>query len=110
MTSLTNKLQAVRTALTAVTNKCYHYRHPEGVTDQFIVWQEDGEQDSFNADNRRQEQQIHGTVDYFTTKEFDATIDSIQTALDGVCGWRLQVVLYEDETNLIHYAWEFWTA
>ena len=110
MISLTNKLQAVQTALTAATTKCYHYRKPEGVSDKYIVWQEDSEQDSFAGNNRKEEQQIHGTVDYFTTQEYDTTIDSIQTALDGVCGWRLHEVLYEDETNLIHYEWEFWTA
>ena len=34
-------------------------------------------------------------------------VDTIQDALNGIenCGWRLESVQYEDETNLIHFEW-----
>lgn len=69
------------------------------------------EEESFDADNRKSEQQIHGTIDYFTQTEFDAITDSIQNALDEAeVGFRLNSVDYEDDTKLIHYEWEFWVV
>lgn len=89
--------------------KAYHYWRPK-LDPPFCVWAEDGEDDSFSSDNRKQEQQIHGTVDYFTKKEYDPTVDAIQSYLNSLddFGWRLNSVQYEDETNLIHFEWEFW--
>lgn len=108
---ITAKLNKIKNALCEVTAQCYHYRRPENVKDKYIIWQEDGEDQSFSANNRKEEQQLHGTVDYFTTQEFDPIIDGIQDALaDCMTGWRLNQVSYEDETNLIHYEWEFWAA
>ena len=74
-----------------------------------MVWQEQGEGDSLEADNRKVEQVISGTIDYFTKQEFDKTVDAIQEILDGAdnIGWALTSVMYEDETNLIHYSWNW---
>lgn len=111
MQSLQNKLMRVRDALVSVTAKTYHYRRPSTVQKEYIVWAEDSEDASFNADNRKAEQQIHGTIDYFTQKEFDPLIDSIQNALDEArVSFRLNAVDYEDDTKLIHYEWEFWAV
>lgn len=111
MKSMTAVLHNIRTALVEVTPKCYHYHRPEGITDSYIVWQEDSEESSFEANNHKEEQQIHGTVDYFTLTEFDQNIDAIQETLNSIMvGWRLNAVDYEDETNLIHYEWEFWVS
>ena len=61
------------------------------------------------ANNRMSEQQLHGTVDLYTLEEYNPLIDEIQEALNEVMGgWSLNTVDYEDETNLIHYEWE-WT-
>lgn len=109
MKSLQSKLIVVRDALVSVTNKTYHYRRPSSVQKSFIVWAEDSEDSSFNADNRKAEQQIHGTIDYFTLEEFDPLVDSVQNALAAVpAPFRLNSVTYEDDTKLIHYEWEFW--
>lgn len=111
--SLQSKLSSLQTALVTVTSKTYHYRRPNNVQSGYIVWAEDGEDESFSANNKKGEQQIHGTIDYYTLSEWDSTVDSIQTALNGltsVTGWRLNSVLYEEDTNLIHYEWEFWVA
>ena len=111
MQSLQNKLMRVRDALVSVTAKTYHYRRPSTVQKEYIVWAEDSEDASFNADNRKAEQQIHGTIDYFTQQEFDPLIDSIQNALDEArVSFRLNAVDYEDDTKLIHYEWEFWAV
>lgn len=110
MKSLTENLKTVKAALLTVTSEVYHYRRPEGKKAAYIVWAEDGSENSFRASNKTQEQQIHGTIDFFTLTEFDPLVDEIQAALNGVCGWRLDTVDYEDDTNLIHYVWEFWVA
>ena len=64
-----------------------------------------------DAENRKAEQQIHGTIDYFTRAEFDTNVDRIQEALNAAgIGFRINSVQYEDTTNLIHYEWEFWAV
>ena len=112
MMSIQTKLRAVRDALVGVTDRCYHYRRPPAAPkSNYIIWAEDSEDGSFDGDNRKQEQQIHGTVDYFTLKEFDPVVDAIQEALLIPCtGYRLNSVQYEDDTNLIHFEWEFWVV
>lgn len=114
MMSLQDKLRGVLSALLTVSDAegtnipVYHYRRSEGLTAGYIVWSEDSETDSFDSDNRKAEQQIHGTIDYYTQTEFDAVVDNVQSALDaGRIGYRLNSVQYEDETALIHWEWEF---
>ncbi len=75
----------------------------------YMVWTE-REEDSYHsldANNRKAEQMINGTVDYFTKREFDSTVDTIQDILDAAesVAWYLDAVQYEDETGLIHYTW-----
>lgn len=117
MMSIQSKLQAAYTVLCAIEDEnhntvpCFHYRRTNEPTSRYIVWSEDGEDTSAEFDNRKAEQQIHGTVDYFTQVEFDPVVDSIQEVLDeDYIGFRLNSVQYEDDTALIHYEWEFWVA
>lgn len=117
MKSLQNNLKQVKNALLTVRTAndtvvpCYHYVRPANAVNGYIVWAEDGEETSFEADNLKQEQKIHGTIDYFTQKEFDEVCDNIQTALNSAgIGFRLYSVQYEDDTKLIHYEWAFWVA
>lgn len=108
--SLQQKLKTIRDALntTSAKGKVYHYTRPAKSKPAFIVWQEDGEGDSADFDNHKAEQQIHGTIDCYTLTEFDPLLDEIQDALNDIeIGWSLLSVQYEDETNLIHYEWEF---
>ena len=108
MKSLNLLLKQIADSLTAIEGaKVYHYTKPDVVKAPYIIWQEDGEADSFHANNRKNEQLITGVVDYYTQKEFDATVDLIQSALDGVCAFQLDSVQYEDQTKLIHYQWTF---
>lgn len=105
--TLQNKLQQIGQTLAGVTQKTYHYFRP--VKDApCLIWYETGEDNSFNADNHKAEQRITGTVDCFTKTEFDPLLDEVQTALDSLgLTWSLDSVQYEDETNLIHYSWNW---
>lgn len=102
--TLQNKLQPLGEALAAVVPNTRHYWRPN-MKPPFCVWAEDGE-NGFAADDKKAEQAITGTVDYYTLQEYDPNVDKIQQALNtpGI-RWRLNSVQYEDETNLIHYEW-----
>ena len=108
MRSLQNRLRAFGAKLAEVTGtKTYHYHAPNRPEAPYTVWAEDGEGDgSFSADTLKAEQNIHIYVDYFTLTEFDQVVDDIQDLLCESSEWRLTDVMHEDETNLIHYAWE----
>lgn len=110
--TLQQKLLSFANHLLTVSNNVYHYYRPANYAVPYIVWAEDGEDGSFHAGNKKAEQTIHGTIEVYTQTEFDALLDWVQDALlqlDG-CGWILQAAQYEEETNLIHYTYEWWWA
>ena len=112
MRSLQEKLKTVRDVLLTTSIKedlVFHYERPKNKPVHWIVWQEDGEMDSFNANDRKKEQQGRGYIDCFTQIEYDPLLDEIQEALDAASniGWTLDSVQYEEETKLIHYQWTF---
>ena len=114
MTTITDKLLKIKEALTPVTENVYHYWRTNK-RPPYLIWMEDGEENSLPLDNRKAEQQLHGTVDYFTKVEFDSTIDAIQDALNSMTGyshkgWQLSAVQYEEDTGLIHYTWDWWVV
>lgn len=108
MTSMQERLREVKEMLVALTPDTYHYFRAVKKT-RYIIWAEDTEDNSFHADNKKQRQGIHGTIDLFTNQEYDPLADRIQDGLNGLerCAWALNSVQYEDETNLIHYEWDF---
>ena len=86
--------------------KCYHLCKPATVKAPYAVWQEDSEGQSFYASNKKAEQVLTLTLDYFTQTEFDGMVDSIQEALNaGEIAWKLNSFQYEVETQLLHYEW-----
>ena len=111
MKSVQQNLKRIRDALngTSAQGRVYHYTRTSDQNGSWVVWQEDGEGEPFGTGNRKAEQQIHGTIDCYTPTEYDPLLDEIQNALEGLenVGWSLLSVQYEDETNLIHYEWEF---
>lgn len=110
MIALQNKLRQMGEAFAAVTENACHYFRPVTAFPA-LIWAEDGEADSFNADNHKACQNITGTVDLFTKTEFDPLLDDVQAALEGLgVAWRLESVQYEDETNAIHYEWSWEVA
>lgn len=75
-------------------------------TDKYIVWAEDSESSSLNADNKKEIQAIQGTIDYFTKKDNDTVVNEIQEALKAEkVSFYLNSVQYEEETGYIHYEW-----
>lgn len=107
-----SKLLRIRDALASIENlKVYHYWRTR-LDAPYCVWAEDGEGDSLNTGNKKTEQVITGTIDYFTKTEYDPMVDAIQSKLNTIehFGWTLQSVDYEEDTNLIHFAWHFEVA
>lgn len=104
-----SQLKQIRDALTSIEGlKVYHYWRTQQQP-PYCIWQEDGEGDSLHTNNHKSEQVISGTVDYFTLNEYDEMIEAIQTALNSLenCGWNLSAVQYEEDTNLVHYTWDW---
>ena len=62
------------------------------------------------ADNKKAEQGIAGTVDLYTLTEYDGNIELIQAKLDSIenLSYRINSIQYEEDTNLIHYEWRWW--
>lgn len=105
--TLQEKLYALYEPFIVLECDVSHYRRIN--SKRFVVWAEDGEDNSFHADNLKEEQKLTGTVDLFTNKEFDPIADDIQSILNTQqIGWYLASVLYEEETNLIHYQWRWY--
>ena len=111
MKSLQIQLKRLRDILnnTSGRGRIFHYTRPKDKDQHWVTWQEDGEGESSDSDNVKAFQQVHGTIDLFTRTEYDPLADEIQEALNNAehVGWMLTSVQYEDETNLIHYEWEF---
>lgn len=108
---MNSKIKKVRDALNKVSDKVYHYECMKK-QDQYIVWKEDSEGSSVNGDNRKLNQSIQGTIDYFTKTEFDENVDRIQDALNAACiSFYLNSVQDESRDNsgsgYIHYEWVF---
>ena len=113
MKSLQTNLKTIRDVLntTSAAGRVYHYTRPASIKAPWIVWQEDGENASHSTDNRKDLQQIEGSIDCYTQTEFDTLLDEVQDTLnDAEIGFQLVMVDYEDETNLIHYQWRFYIA
>lgn len=100
-------LKKVSKALTGIEGaKVFHYTGAVKNGDPYIVWMEESEGSSLEADNRKQAHSISGTVDLFTKTEFDPLVDAIHDALNTEqIGFYLNSVQYEDTTKYIHYEW-----
>lgn len=101
------KLNNLRDLLLTITPNVYHY-FTTGQTGNYILWAEDGEGNSQNADDKKDNQSLQGTIDYYTKTEFDPVFNQIQDALNSVdIAWKLNSVLREKDTGYIHYEWVF---
>lgn len=105
MKAMQSKLKVIPELLLKVTDNVGHYEAMKK-TDKYIVWAEDSEGSSVEGDNRKVNQSIEGTIDYYTKEEFDPNADKIQQELIDACiSFYLESVQYEDETEYIHYEW-----
>lgn len=99
------KLTDLRDALLQVTQDTFHYNATHK-PDKYIVWAEDSEAGSLNADDCKEEQLLQGTIDYFTKTEFDPNFNLIQEKLNSIdISWKLNSVQFEEKTDYIHYEW-----
>lgn len=102
-------LQGLRDLLLTIGPPVFHYFASEQ-TGNYIVWAEEGEGNSLYADDVNILQGIQGTIDYFTTTEFDPVVQQIQDKLNSAeIVWRLNSVQYERDTGYTHYEW-VWEA
>lgn len=104
-----DKIKIIPEILLEITENVGHYDVIHK-TDKYIVWAEDSEGSSLEADNYKAEQSIQGTIDYFTKQEYDENVDKIQSALVAHrISFYLNSVQYEspDEgyAGYIHYEW-----
>ncbi len=99
------KLSDLRDLLLTIEVPVFHY-HASKQPDKYIVWAEDTEGTSISANNKKINQSIQGTIDYFTKTEFDPNVDKIQETLNSAeISWRLNSIQYEEDTGYIHYEW-----
>ena len=102
-----NRLDTIKTALTALTEATYHYHAPPNSAAPYIVWAEDDAND-FEADNIHTESADQGTIDLYTKQENDPLMASIPEALNSIeCAWYKNSTQYEEDTGLIHVEWVF---
>lgn len=106
--TLTNKLRNIGALFNELRIPVYHYWRPIKSAPA-LIWQEQSES-GLQADNKKGEQMVNGVADYYTKTEFDTSVDEIQDVLqEFAVWWQLAAIQYEDETNLIHFTWE-WRA
>ena len=108
MKSMKSKLTPIRDMLVGLLpDATYHYWR-KVQKKRYIIWAEDSEYNSHDSDNKKQEQQIEGTIDLFTQTEYDPLADEIQNGLNELgVGWMLLSIDYEEQTKFIHWKWEF---
>lgn len=114
MLSMQTKLYNFYTALTKLEEmdcKVYHDDAVSRADFPYLVWSEIAEDESLNAENRKQEQSITGTVNYYTMTEFDPIVDMIQSVLNDIEGlsWSFDSRTPYDPAfegnNVITYSW-----
>ena len=82
MKSLKDILEPVKAALLTVTKDVYHYEALKA-EDRYIVWAEDGDNPMY-ADDTMEHQVIQGTIDYFTSMEYDPNVTDEEFEKYGV--------------------------
>lgn len=113
MLTIQSKLQSVKNALLAVSDRVYHYTAPTNAKVPYIVWYEESEGGSLEANNHKAEQAVYGWVELFTQTEFDPLFDSVQNALNSVEGlaWTWNDTSYgdpaRDDDKVIHSSWSW---
>lgn len=98
-------LNDLKNILVSIGPPVFHYS-ATGQTGNYIVWAEDSEGNSLNADDKKEDFSIQGTIDYFTKTEYDPVVEQIQDKLtEAEISWGLNSVQYEEDTEYIHYEW-----
>lgn len=95
----------LETALAATGYRFAHFGWSEAPEGDYGVWSEDSG-DDLVANNVHAERGTAYTVDLFTRDDSTAPRRATETALNSLrCGWRLDTIMYENDTGYIHLAW-----
>lgn len=106
MKYLTSLLQIPKDELKKLSY-CFHYNKPASYKAPYAVWQEQGET-SFHSDNAKAERSLECVIDFYTLIENDPKLDEIEQALVNMgAAWSLTSVMFESESNLTHFTWNF---
>lgn len=113
-TELSKRLRAFGAALDSVKpGYVRHYKRPPNL-DGFIVWAEDTQDIPAAGDNSPCEMQMHVAIDYYTKVEYDPVVDALLGFLMAgnvyINSAVYSAVMYEDETGLIHHAFDCWVV
>ena len=87
MLSIQNKLRTLYTALAGIESLQGRVYHDDAVSRAkfpYLVWYEESEDESLEADNHKQEQSVMGYVNLYTKTEFDPIVDEVQEVLNGI--------------------------
>lgn len=99
--------ERVRQALVSLPVDVFHY-HAFKKKDRYIVWAEENEGSSVEADNVTQEYSLSGYIDFFTRRENDPVVDMVPERLKSAeISFSLNSVQYEEETGYLHFEWMF---
>lgn len=103
------KIQELRDALLSITEQTYHYIAPQQQATPYIVWGETGAASALDADDGTEIVRVHGEIWYYTSDEYDKTVDKICEALQRVeIGWGINSIGRDTKTGDIVYgfSWE----
>jgi len=100
-------LKQFRDLLLTLTDDVFHYEAWD-VSDNYIVWAEEMEKGSSYADDKKVNQTLTGTVDFYTSNEYSPMVTQIQNLLnENGISWKLESIQYEKDPELIHYEWSW---
>lgn len=106
--SIISKVKKVRDALLTLNCDVYHYTRNDSKASKYIIWMEQGQGNGLQLNDKKDEQSISGTIDFYTKDEYDSIVDEIQDALNvNYISFTLTDIQYEEENDIIHYTWEW---
>ncbi len=101
-------LLKVRDALLTVTEEVYHLEPTDEAQIPYIVWAEDTQSGGIYSDCQTKKVTLQGTIDYYTTTEYDENVGLINDALNAayIPHW-IGSIQHDKNTGITHYEWIF---
>lgn len=106
MKRITDIFKEFAAMLETVCPDVSHYWADAEKSNRYIIWQETGEGDQLNGDNRRDALVLSFDIELYVSNPLDPAIDAMQSMLDACAiSWTYDGATYESDTNLIHHSW-----
>lgn len=102
-------IRDIKDALSEVGVDVYHFFAPEERSDRFIIWAETQVGSNVEADDEIDVQVPTGQIYFYTTHEYDQTVNEISLALmEHDIGFSIGSIGYDDMLKMIVYQfnWE----